>query len=198
MITSTTAEGYAKDVLTVSPEALVPEAATLMAREAMGCLVVVDARRRVVGVLTDRDLALRVVGSDREPTSVRVSEVMTPDPLTMPLTSPLEEVVNGMRVRGVRRVPLLDGEQLAGLVSLDDLISHLARMLEDLGEGLRLQYGRARKDARYEHVREDLDRHAEMIRNRLEYAGWYARESFLDELDEIRKRVRKTLGFPEE
>lgn len=197
MITTTTAEGYAKDVLTVSPETTAPEAATLMAREAMGCLVVTDADRHVLGMLTDRDLALRVVAKERDPSSVRVSEVMTADPLTMPLDAPLEQVVNGMRVRGVRRVPLLDGDKLAGLVSLDDLIGDLARMLEDLGESLRLQYGRARKDARYEHVREDLDRHAEMIRNRLEYAGWYARESFLDELDDIRKRVRRTLGFPD-
>jgi CBS domain-containing protein len=93
----------------------------------VGSLVVVDENGAPLGVLTDRDLALRVVGQGLDPNSVEVAEVMTQGPVTIAGQRPVEEALAVMRRRGVRRLVVLDRDQcLDGVVSLDDVLVHLA------------------------------------------------------------------------
>lgn len=112
------------------------EAARRMRDQHVGCLVVVEERegeRIPIGMLTDRDVAVRVVAAGEDPESVCVGDAMTRDLVRAREPEPLEDVVSRMRAFGVRRVPVVDREDvLQGIVSLDDLLEHLGGQLAEL------------------------------------------------------------------
>ena len=68
-----------KTVVTISPDANVLEAAKLMQSKHIGCLVVID-ESRPIGILTDRDIALKVVASEKKPAETAVKDIMTTNP----------------------------------------------------------------------------------------------------------------------
>lgn len=118
------------------PDETVSTAAQRMAARQVGTLVVVDEERRPVGILTDRDVTVRVVGARRDPESCRVSAAMTPDPRTVEETATIEGAIGVMRREGVRRLPVVDrAGRLAAIVTLDDALGHL---VDELGEMRRL------------------------------------------------------------
>jgi CBS domain-containing protein len=102
----------------------------------VGC-VVVTSGSTPVGIITDRDLALRVVAEGRDPLRTLVSEIVTYDATTLPRTAGIETAVRTMRERGVRRLPIVTEEgKLTGIVTADDLTILLTQELADLGMGL--------------------------------------------------------------
>lgn len=123
------------EVITVGPDADVRFAAEKMRAHHVGCVLVVDGAR-LLGILTDRDIALRVV-AEALPPSTRVAEVMTPDPITAPASAGIETILRALRKAGTRRLPLLDDAGLVvGIVTHDDLVPLLANELRQLGEGI--------------------------------------------------------------
>jgi CBS domain-containing protein len=102
----------------------------------VGC-VVVTRGAHPIGIITDRDLALRVVAEGLNPASTRVSDIVTYDATTLPRTAGIDTAVRLMRERGVRRLPIVteDGK-ITGIVTADDLTILLAQELGDLGAGL--------------------------------------------------------------
>ncbi len=105
-----------------------------MAARNVGTLVVVDAAGRPVGILTDRDLTLRVIGLGRDPNIVTVAQVMTRDPATVSEETPIEQALDSMRRHGVRRLPVVGSDgRLAGLLSMDDVLELLIEEFHALG-----------------------------------------------------------------
>jgi CBS domain-containing protein len=123
-----------REVDTADPEEPVLAAAQRMAARGVGTLVVLDADKRPLGILTDRDLALRVVGVGRDARTTTVSEVMSADVHTAFEALPIEEALRLMRTQSVRRLVVVrrDGA-LVGLVSLDDVLALLAEELREIG-----------------------------------------------------------------
>ena len=118
-----------KEIAVVGTDASVGDAARIMRERHVGAVVVVDAQGRPVGILTDRDIACRVVAENRR-LDVPVPLVMSRDLVTVRRTDTIDQVAFSMREHGIRRVPILDAEgSLAGLVSLDDLIVLLSTEL---------------------------------------------------------------------
>jgi CBS domain-containing protein len=77
---------------------------------------------KVVGVVTDRDLAVRVIAAHRDPEVTKIEEVMTPDPITVAALDPVEEAERLMRQHLVHRLPVVDRDRKPlGVVSLEDL-----------------------------------------------------------------------------
>jgi CBS-domain-containing membrane protein len=107
--------------VTVSPGTTLAEAAGQMDRAGVGSLLVLDGDR-LVGIVTDRDIALRAVAR-RVPCDGRVDAVMTSGVVTLPASSTRDEVVRAFQEHAVRRLPLMDGERLVGLITLDDLLA---------------------------------------------------------------------------
>jgi len=103
------------------PDTSAHDAARAMESNHVG-VVVVQQRGRIVGVVTDRDLALRVTGYGRDARTTMLRDVMTHDIVTLPITAEPEEALELMRSRCVRRIPLMDHGKLAGLVTVDDLL----------------------------------------------------------------------------
>ena len=118
----------AKDIMTkhpqvVTPDTSVQQAAQLMKSEDTGVLPVVESQgsKRPVGVITDRDIALRVVAEGR--TSATVREAMTASVRTAKQDDSLDDVMQLMASEQVRRVPIVDDRgELVGIVSQADLV----------------------------------------------------------------------------
>lgn len=197
MHTTYTAEDYRKEVISISAGTGVIEASERMVDEAVGSLVVVDDEGRGVGMVTDRDLCLRVVARTRAADSVKVEDVMSQPLVSVPPEASIAEVVRRMRKRAIRRMPVLEEGQPVGMVSLDDILRELGSELHDLGEEVRMKSAHARREHRYESVRDGVERNVEDLRTRLEFAGWFTKESVLKELDTIRSQVRHAMGQDE-
>lgn len=113
-------------------------AAQRMHARNVGTLVVLGSDKRPVGMITDRDLAMRVLGSGRDPYQTTVGDVMTPFPRTINEDTPIEVALQMMRVEKCRRLPVTDDNyQLVGLVSVDDILELLIEEFREIGLLLR-------------------------------------------------------------
>jgi CBS domain-containing protein len=124
-----------RSVAIAYPSVALNEAARLMHARHVGCLVVVEevavGENLVVGILTDRDIAMSVVAADRDPHGLRVGDVMTRDVVSAREHDSLLDLLAAMRRRKVRRVPVTDPrDMLMGIVSLDDVLAVLAEQMQ--------------------------------------------------------------------
>lgn len=123
-------------VITVDRDIDIAAAASVMRDNHIGYLIVTDVKSgggTVIGVLTDRDVVVKVTAKDVDPHSLTVGDVMTPDPLTAAEDDGVSETLHRMRRLGVRRVPVVGARgQISGVLSLDDVIDHLVAQLSDV------------------------------------------------------------------
>ncbi|MES2741021.1 MAG: CBS domain-containing protein [Pseudomonadota bacterium] len=118
----TIAEIMTRDVISVSPQDTVRRAAQIMKETNIGALPVCDGQR-LVGMITDRDIAIRAAAAGNEPDDTRIEEVMSEDVLHCFDNQSVDEVLQDMGDLQVRRVPVLDHEtqMLIGIVAFADL-----------------------------------------------------------------------------
>ena len=126
-----------RDVDTVSYDQSALDAARCMRDRQVGSLVVVDDNRPV-GILTDRDVAVRVVAAGLDPATTRVSDVMTPSPTTAVEDATIADAIGYMCAGRFRRLPVVrpDGH-LVGILALDDVLAMVADELAEVGPLLR-------------------------------------------------------------
>lgn len=119
---------------TISPEETAQVAAARMRDHMVGCLVVCDEAHRPVGIVTDRDLATRVVATGLDPTETCVADVMTASPHCVRPCDRDDELLRLMQSVPCRRAPVVDEQgRLVALVTLDDVISVMGRRLGQIG-----------------------------------------------------------------
>lgn len=122
----------ARAPVVVAPEETVAEAAHRMKECDVGSVLVVD-ETGVTGILTDRDLVLTLVEHGPRVWDEPVGEVMTPWPVTISLDADIESCIDTMLSYGVRRIPVIDGAgDIVGVVSLDDVLIHVANTLSSV------------------------------------------------------------------
>ncbi len=111
------------NVVAISPHVSVLEAARLMNQHRIGAVVVTapDEERRVVGILTERDILTRLVAGQRDPRTTTVEQLMTRNVLCCSPASTFAELRQLMHERRIRHVPVRDETGLCGLVSIGDL-----------------------------------------------------------------------------
>lgn len=113
-----------KNVEIVLPGAFLTEVAQKMQKRDCGCVLVVS-NDRIVGIVTDRDLALRCIASSHDPAGTTAENVMTSDILYCRDTDKADAVTRNMGENKVRRLAVLDvDKKLVGIVTLGDLASH--------------------------------------------------------------------------
>jgi len=106
----------------VTREASVREAARLMEEEDVGSLPVVEEGARLVGIVTDRDIAVRVVGGGLDPETARVGEIASADVVALSPEHDLDEALGLMAREKVRRLPIVVGEnELVGMLAQADI-----------------------------------------------------------------------------
>jgi CBS domain-containing protein/osmotically-inducible protein OsmY len=128
-----------KDLMTRNPEACVhtdtaARAAQIMKNEDVGPVPIVAGRgdKHLIGIVTDRDLALKVVAEGRDPNSVRVEEIMSRDLVSCRPEDDVKRALQSMGERKVRRIPIVDQEgRLVGIISQADA----ARKLDEMETG---------------------------------------------------------------
>jgi CBS domain-containing protein len=134
-----TIEKFVKRVVTAKPQETLAAIARLMEQHNVGAVVLAE-EHRPVGIVTDRDLALQVVGlvGHGVPLQTPAAQVMTAPVKTVGRDDGIFDTTQSMREYAVRRLPVVDNEgRLVGLVTLDDLLRVLSRELSNLVEGIR-------------------------------------------------------------
>jgi CBS domain-containing protein len=113
-------------------------AASRMNMRNVGTLLVVDEQKCPVGIITDRDLATRVVGKGLDPSTTPVSAVMSGVPESVTEGTSIESAISTMRAGPHRRLPVVnDKNELVGLVSLDDVLDLLSEEFVEIGKLIR-------------------------------------------------------------
>lgn len=103
--------------------------------------VVVQHKGNVVGILTDRDLAIRVLGRGLDPHTTTVDEVMTAGVVSLEPTDTQASAIHLMQKRNIRRIPLVEGGRFVGIVTLDDLLLDEAAPIDRLTAIIEAQIG---------------------------------------------------------
>ncbi|MGI8801786.1 MAG: CBS domain-containing protein [Solirubrobacteraceae bacterium] len=109
-----------RSVVSAPPETSVREVAELMRDRNVGSVVLADPHERPVGFITDRDLTIAVLADARDTQAAAADHASAPV-VTATAGMDVEEAAALMVRHGIRRLPVLDGERLAGIVTLDDL-----------------------------------------------------------------------------
>jgi CBS domain-containing protein len=115
-----------RDVMTTNPETLpesttVREAAEAMRANDIGDVVVVDDNGQLSGILTDRDIVVRVVAEGRDPRTTRIGDIASRDLTAVSPDDPVDRAVQLMRDKAIRRLPAVDKGKPVGIVSIGDL-----------------------------------------------------------------------------
>ena len=108
------------DPVCLSETATITEAARQMSDSDIGDVLIKD-NRGLRGMLTDRDIVIRAIATGRDPNTTTVSEILTADPICLSPDDNVDKAVDLMRRHALRRLPVCEGEQLMGIVSIGDL-----------------------------------------------------------------------------
>lgn len=127
-------------LVVLNPGTPVLDAARAIQSNNIGAVVVQD-KGRVVGIVTDRDLTVRVLGQGLDSKTALVKEVMTTPVATLSSADSQSDAIRLMQERNVRRIPLVEGERLVGIVTLDDLLLDEAASLDQLAAIVETQIG---------------------------------------------------------
>jgi CBS domain-containing protein len=109
-----------RDVRACEPNATVADAAKVMAQGDVGPVPIVEDGR-LVGIVTDRDIVVRVVAEGRDANVTTVKEIASTDLVTVAPGDDLDEALNLLAQRQVRRLPVVEGERLVGIVAQADI-----------------------------------------------------------------------------
>ncbi len=140
-----------RGVHVVEPGRALAEAAREMCQHHIGALLVVepgDAKRRPIGILTDRDVLLGQLARSADLFCLTVGDVMTRDPLAVHVDMSIRSAIQTLNAMSVRRAPVLDRDgALIGIVTLDDLLPVVCSELAAIGRFLASQ-AKAESDTR--------------------------------------------------
>lgn len=110
-----------RHVISVAPDASVLDAIKIMADKAIGALVVMEGDK-LLGIMSERDYARKVIIKGRASESTRVAEIMTSDVLTTSSSQTVNECMNLMTEKKIRHLPVVEDDVVIGMISIGDLV----------------------------------------------------------------------------
>lgn len=119
------------DVWSISPEASVYEAIQLMAEKDTGALLVMSGDE-VNGILSERDCVRRVDLQERTSHATKVNEIMTREVISVPVNEKLEDCMATMLEKNIRHLPVYEGTELLGLISVRDVLREVVEVQKSL------------------------------------------------------------------
>jgi CBS domain-containing protein len=114
-------EGKSPEVFAVAPDTAVIEAIRLMAEKGIGAVLVMEGRR-LVGILSERDYARKIVLQGRSSKDTPVRDIMTADVISVGLGDSADHCMQLVTDKRIRHLPVLDGDNVLGVVSIGDLV----------------------------------------------------------------------------
>ncbi len=125
-----------REVVIIECDQTILEAAKLMRQYHVGDVVVIEKRNGEnvpVGILTDRDIVLKILAKDLAPAEIQVGDAMSFDLLIALEQDEIIDIVKRMRAGGIRRIPVVnDRGGLEGIIAVDDLVDLFAELMADL------------------------------------------------------------------
>lgn len=113
--------------LTIEPTASAADAVRQMQDAGVGCVLVEDQNGALRGILSERDLVLKLISTPLE--GVKVADLMTPDPVVLRADDSVAVAIHKMAVGGFRHIPLVDDGHATGIVSARDIFAHILAAL---------------------------------------------------------------------
>ena len=120
----------AQKIITLSPEATVFEASRKMTEHLVGSIIVMEGNK-LVGIFTERDLLNRVVSKDLDPKKTPLALVMSKNVTTVPLSEAVENCFRKMETTRCRHIPIVDGDQVVGVVTMRNILEWLTQEIEE-------------------------------------------------------------------
>ena len=117
-------EKKGKELIAVSPDAVIRDAITKMAEKSAGTALVMDGNK-LVGIFSERDFIRKIYLKDQCGKGVMVKEIMSTSLTTVIPDTPLEDCMNLMTDKRIRHLPVLDGDQVVGIVSIGDIVKYM-------------------------------------------------------------------------
>ena len=115
-------ESKDSNIYTIAPNASVRSAIKLMAEKNIGALVVLNEQKKVVGIISERDYTHKVILKNRSSLTTNVDQIMTSDVLTVTRSMKVHECLKIMTDGHLRHLPVVENEQLLGMVAIGDLV----------------------------------------------------------------------------
>ena len=109
-------------IISISPDASVFEAIKTMADKSIGSLVVMDRHERLVGIVTERDYARKIIIQDRSSKDTRVEEIMSTEVMTATSDDTVRSCMELMTENKVRHLPVVEDDRVIAMVSIGDLV----------------------------------------------------------------------------
>jgi len=116
--------GKGRDVVTIEPSATLADAVKLLAEKRIGAVVILGADRRVIGILSERDIVRAVAEQGRDALDGPVSAAMTRKVSTCQERETISAIMERMTTGKFRHVPVVDRDRLIGIVSIGDVVKH--------------------------------------------------------------------------
>ncbi len=117
------------EVVTIAPSDSVASLVAALAEHNLGALIAVEGDR-VVGIVSERDVVRRIAEQGAAVLEIPVAEIMTSSVLSCASTDSVDSIAETMTQRRIRHMPVIDGDALAGIVSIGDVVSSRIRQLE--------------------------------------------------------------------
>ncbi len=125
------------DVFSADPKLTIQEAADLLAKHKIGALMVRDGNGPIVGVLSERDIARGLAAHKAAALNKSIGDLMTPLSVTCTSMDTLDHIMDVMTSKRVRHIPVLDDDDLKGIVSIGDVVKHRLSEVETESDALR-------------------------------------------------------------
>ncbi|WP_411962959.1 CBS domain-containing protein [Haloferax sp. YSMS24] len=126
------------ELVTAKLDTSIRDVAKMMDEKMVGSVVVANGDT-IEGIITDRDIALKCVGTGGDLSGMTAKDVMTENPFTVDADTGVYDLFRQMREHGVRRAPIVDGGKLSGIVTIDDLLVLLEDEMHELSEIIRAE-----------------------------------------------------------
>jgi CBS domain-containing protein len=140
------------DVVSCTPDCSALHAARLMRQHHVGDVVVVEDTENdssPIGVVTDRDIVVEVLGKELDPARVTLRQIMRTPAVIASTSEDVSQAIERMKIHGIRRIPVVDGgSKLAGILCLDDLLKRLATEAATLAEVIAREQDREHRSRR--------------------------------------------------
>jgi CBS domain-containing protein len=131
--------------ITVRSHSTVFDVAKLMREKDIGSVIIAE-EENVLGIVTERDLVRRVIAQNQDPHQVRISDVMTTPVVSIPSNEDVTGAAKLMKEKGIRRLVVMKGSELVGIITTDDLTRHMMRVVEEFATALFIMERRTEYD----------------------------------------------------
>jgi CBS domain-containing protein len=134
-------------VITIKDTDTVLAASRLMKKNEIGCVVIVDKKGKPVGLMTERDIVRRVASLDLLPSKVKAVKAMTKPPASIDASSDVTEAAKKMRALKIRRLVVLQGGALKGIITSNDIVDITPALIDVMAEKSQIAPIRPAKEA---------------------------------------------------